>query len=98
KHLKSSGRLSYDRDGTTSLLDFFPGALREPMRRNFQGFRHFAVTKHDDVMFCFLDNAAMVQHFRSDLIVRGEGLLQSFEAYLNPLLLENISEAALRQT
>src|SRR5580765_7835416 len=68
------------------------------MRRNFQGFRHFAVAKDDDVMFRFLDDAAMVHHFRGDLIVRGKALLQRLEAHLDPMLLENIGEAALGQT
>jgi hypothetical protein len=67
------------------------------MRRYFQRFRDFAVSENDDIVLGFLDYAAMMHGFRGDFVVGGKAFLQRVEAYLNPLLFENVSEAALRQ-
>src|SRR6185436_913754 len=49
-------------------------------------------------MFRLLNNAALVQHLRSDLGIGVKMLFQRFEANFEPLLLKNIGKAALRQT
>ena len=48
-------------------------------------------------MFGLLDDTAMVQHFRRDLSVRVKIAIERFQANLDPLLLEDICEAAFRQ-
>src|SRR5262245_39011648 len=67
------------------------------MGRNLQGLRDLAVTEHDDIMLCLLDNAPAVKHVRCDFIIRREVLLKRFEADFDPLLLKDVREAALRQ-
>src|SRR5690242_6661824 len=49
-------------------------------------------------MFGFLDNAARVQDFRRDLVICRKGIFQRIETDLDPLFLENVREATLRQT
>ena len=48
-------------------------------------------------MFRFLDNAATVQHFRGNFIVRCKIPVERFETHFNPLFFENIREAAFWQ-
>ena len=48
-------------------------------------------------MFRFLNNAAPVQYFRGNFIVRCEIPVERFETYFNPVFLENIREAAFWQ-
>src|SRR5207245_2958866 len=89
---------SYDRHSPAGFLDLLARALREAMRRNLERLRNLAVTEHHDVVFRFLDDAAVVQNFRSDFVFGREAPLQRLETHFDPLLLENVREAAFRQT
>src|SRR5205085_829455 len=65
---------------------------------NTQRLRNFPVSEHYHIMFRFLDQAAGVQHFGRDLFVGSEMLIERRETDLHPALLEDVGEAALRQT
>src|SRR5262245_27462541 len=82
---------------TTSLLDLFAGTLREPVRRNAQRLGNLTVSEHYHIMFRLLDQAARVQNLGRDLFVGIEMLIERREADLEPALLEDVGEAALRQ-
>src|SRR5438046_1373777 len=49
-------------------------------------------------MLCLFDQTAFVKQFRCDGISGSEAFFDLAEADLDPLLLKNIGEAALRQT
>src|SRR5215216_4127603 len=83
---------------SASLLDLLPSTFSKPVRRNTQRLRNFAVAEHNNVMLRLLDQTPFVQHFRSDLFVGIEVLLESGETDLQPLLLEDVGKTALRQT
>src|SRR5580765_6360391 len=87
-----------DSNRATGFFNLLFRAFGETMGRNLQRLRDFTISQHDDVMLRLLDNAAAVHRFRSDLIIGGKALVERFQAHLNPLLLENIREAAFRQT
>src|ERR1051325_10968950 len=68
------------------------------MRGNLQRLRDIAITEHYDVMFGLLDDPALMHHFRRDLSGRIKTAIERFQANFDPLLLEDIGEAAFRQT
>src|SRR5690349_1123804 len=81
-----------------SLLDLFASTLREAMCRNTQRLGDLAVSEHYNIMFRLLDQAARVQHLGRDLFTRIEVLFERRETDLQPAFLEDVGEAALRQT
>lgn len=90
--------LPYNRCRSARFLDLLTCALCEAMRRNFQRLGNVAVTEHNDVMLRFLDDPATVQNFGRDFGVGIEALVERFKTDFNPMLLENIGEATLRET
>src|SRR3982750_3175911 len=89
--------LRNQRDGPAGFFNLHFRAFGEAMRRNLERFAHLAVTEHHNVVLGLLDNAAMVQHLWRDFIVGRKRFFQRFETDLDPLLLENIRKATLRQ-
>src|SRR5882672_3341631 len=87
-----------DRHGAASFFDLLPCTLGKTMGRNFQGLGNFAIAKHDNVVFRFLNDAAFVKHLRRNLVVCGKPLLQRLETDFDPLLFENVCEPALGQS
>ena len=68
------------------------------MGRNFQGLGHFTIAKHDDIVLRLFDDATLMKHLWRDFIVCRKMFFERFQANLEPLLLENIREAAFGQT
>src|SRR5215208_6095152 len=83
---------------TASLLDLLSSALSKPVRRDAKRFRDFAVSQHYHVVLRLLNQAPRVQHFRSDLFVGTEVLIECGKTNLQPLLLEDVGKTTLRQT
>src|SRR4051812_14869085 len=97
-HRPKSVSLADDRHRAAGFFNLLFRALGEAMRRNLQRLGYFAVAEHDNVMLRLLNDAAVVQQFRGDFFLRRKSFFQRFQAYFNPLLLENIGKAALWQT
>lgn len=90
--------LSDLRRRTTGLLDLFLRCLREAMGRDLQSLRKIPVPKNDEIVLRLLDQAAIVEDLRRDLIARLEVILDLRKADLEPLLLKDIRKTTLRKT
>src|SRR5713101_469931 len=83
--------------GAAGFLDLLASASRKAVGGNLERLLDLAVSQHDDVMFCLLDDSASVQKGRSDLVVLSEMFFERFQAHLGPSLLEDVGEATLGQ-
>src|SRR5713101_95124 len=83
---------------STGLLNLLTRALRETVRRNLQRLGDFAISQHHDIVLGFFDQAPIVQELRRHLVILAEAFFQRLETNFDPLLLENVGKAALRET
>src|SRR5437016_13885606 len=83
---------------STGFLNLLARALRETVRRNLQRLRNFAISQHHDIVLGFFDQASIVQELWIHLVILDEAFVQRFQTNFDPMLLENVGKAALRQT
>src|ERR1044071_2870001 len=84
-----------DVDGAARGFDLLARALREAVRRDGERLRALAGPEHDDVALALGDDAALVHRLGRDGVARREAVLKRGERDLDPLLLEDVGEAAL---
>src|SRR2546423_6236231 len=82
---------------STGLFNLLTRALRETVRRNLERLGNFAISQHHDIVLGFFDQASFVQELRRHLVILAEAFVQRLQTNFNPVLLENVGKAALRQ-
>src|SRR5438105_3749579 len=84
-------------NGAAGLFNLLARAPGKAVRRHLQRLGDLAIAEHDNIVFGFLDNATMMHDFGRYLVVCRKLLFQRSQADFDPLLFENIREAALGQ-
>src|SRR5687768_6404897 len=85
-----------DRRSAAGFFNLFARALGKAVSGNAQRLRQLAVTQHHYIVLGFLDDSAIMQQLRRDLLIGLETTIQGSQTYFQPLLLKDVGKSALR--